>query len=577
MRRLRVRVTMDEDSDARKGAELPFVLGLLSDLVGDRPQKPVADRRFIEVDLDNMGDVMANLKPRLLLRVPNLLTGDSSTELQVDLQFRSLADFEPAGIVCQVDGLRHLVAQRSEWCHSAQTGGTPGLNAQEILVAKTDRVLQRQLDLILHHPRLQQLEAAWRGLEFLLHSVERAKYAASREDVDAPVAVRVLAVSKRELLQDFRRSLDFDRSTLWQLVYESEFGSAGGEPFGVLLGDYGFANCPEDLTVLAWMSRLAGAAFAPFIAGASPSLLGSSSFRVVHRELDLAGFDGSDFLAWRNLRRSSESRFLGLTVPRILMRHPYTGRFERDAGFPYREDTAGPDSANFLWGNTVFAFGAVLVRAFAMTGWFADIQSFRGDPASGGLKDRGGVVPELPVYCFSTEAEALAPRPPTDVVIDENLEPVLCALGFLPLCVAPGRRNGVFHASPSLHQPQSYSDADRTASEKLGAGLQQVLCTSRFGHYLKGLGQRFLGAASRPEDVEKRLQQWISGYVNEDKTAKWEDKIRRPLRGAKIHVRESVEQPGVYQLDFRLSPHSHHAELQTQVQLSTQIMAGPSV
>ncbi len=268
-------------------------------------------------------------------------------------------------------------------------------------IAMLDELLTRQTNAILHHPRFQSLEAAWRGLRYLVDQAEGAEN----------VKIRILSVSWKELARDAERAVEFDQSQLFRKVYSEEFDTPGGEPFSVLLGDYDIRHRlteehpVDDLATLKAISGVAAAAFAPFVAAAHPSLFGMNEFATLEQPLNLPRtFDQLEYLKWQEFRASEDSRFVGLALPRVLMRLPYEENSRAARGFRFHEDVAGPDRGKYLWGNAVYAFGGVLIRAFAQTAWLADIHGVRRD------EDGGGIVTGLPIHSFSTDKRGVAAK-----------------------------------------------------------------------------------------------------------------------------------------------------------------------
>ena len=288
-------------------------------------------------------------------------------------------------------------------------------NALNRDVAIIDRMINDQVNAILHHPRFQKLEASWRGLDFLTRRAE--------EDGDPAVKIKVLNVSWGELERDFDRAIEFDQSQLFRKVYETEFGTPGGEPFGVLIGDYeihprlGKGHRHDDLNILESISGVTAAAFCPFIANVNPSMFGLDEFAGLQHTLDHARtMNQLDYLKWRSLRESEDARFVGLALPRILMRLPYEYDSSRVDGFSFHEDTRGPDNHKYLWGGAAFAMGSVILRAFSDAGWPADIRGVQRGIESGGL------VTGLLVHEHGTDSAGVAFKSTTDVVVTDQLE-----------------------------------------------------------------------------------------------------------------------------------------------------------
>lgn len=432
-------------------------------------------------------------------------------------------------------------------------------------IALIDDLLSRQVDAVLHHPRLQRLEASWRGLRFLVDRI--ADYAVS----GGSVKLRLLDVSWKALARDLERASDFDQSTLFRKVYEDEFGSPGGEPYGVLLGDYEVRHRPapghpvNDIDVLASVAQVAAASFAPFVVGAHPTLLALDSFRELEVPRDLSGtFDDPMYIRWNAFRKREDTRFVALTAPRVLMRAPHGPDATRRDGFTYSEDVTDPEGRQFLWGTAVYAFGAVLARSFSQYSWLADI---RGAPTG---RDGGGVVDDLPTYSFSTERAPLVRRSGTDVIVAERLEAELAGLGLVTLCHLGGEGESAFFAVPSVQLPKKFDTAAATANARLSSMLPYILCVSRVAHFVKMLGRNKVGSYASAADCEKDLQSWLAGYCTSPETSNAAQRARAPLAAARVEVREHPGKPGCYASVIHVKPHFQLDHVATSVRLVTE-------
>lgn len=437
----------------------------------------------------------------------------------------------------------------------------------ERLIVEIDRRISRQVDEILHHPRFQQLEASWRGLAYLVET--EAEY-----DENLSVKLKVLNVSWKELAKDVTRALEFDQSSLFQKLYSEEFGTPGGEPFGVVLGDYQVSHRPRpgvpasDIEVLREISRIATAALCPFITNACSTLLGYDGFDEMSQTNTVEEhFRQHEFTAWRALRNDEHTRFLGLTLPRVLMREPYRYDGTRHEGFAYREDVSA-DLEQYLWGSACYAFGSVLVRAFANTGWFADIR--------GGVHEfgEGGVVRNLVYSRFNDDRARVTPRAATDVQIDDFTERELSDQGFIPLCSYHSSEHAVFYSNSSAHEPPRYDSEIANINAKLSAMIQYMLCVSRFGHYIKLIGRDKLGSFTNAKDCERLLQNWLNQYTTSSETASAELKARYPLASSRVEVTEQPGRPGHFTCVAHLQPHFQLDQLVSSIRLVTELAVG---
>ncbi|HAA72239.1 MAG TPA: type VI secretion system contractile sheath large subunit [Planctomycetaceae bacterium] len=429
-------------------------------------------------------------------------------------------------------------------------------------VARIDQLVNSQLNAILHAPAFQRLEASWRGLVYL------TEQAAGEEE--GPLKVKVLHATWRELERDFERATEFDQSQLFQKIYEQEFGTAGGEPYGLLIGDYEVHPQPTathphvDLDVLSGISQVAAAAFCPFIANTHPSFLGLDDFSGIQQPLDFSEtFEQVEWIKWRAMRQREEARFVGLTLPHILMRTPYEDEGTRIDQFCFREQTDRRE--DYLWGGAAFAYGAVVLRAFARAGWLADIRGVRR-----GL-DGGGLVTGLENHSFSTDLSGLALKSSTDVMITDEREKKLADLGFLPLCHCQDTQYAAFYSSQSIQKPQVFDESVATINSQISAMLSYMLCVSRFGHYIKVLGREKIGSFQEAADFERFLEDWIIQFVTSDDEAGPDVKARFPLREASVNVRSNPGKPGSFQCHLHLVPHYELDQLQARVSLVAEL------
>jgi type VI secretion system ImpC/EvpB family protein len=431
-------------------------------------------------------------------------------------------------------------------------------------IAEIDQRLNRQVNAILHHSAFQKLEASWRGLHYLVHQVPEGEN----------IKVRVLNVPWKELTRDLERAIEFDHSQLFRKVYSDEFGTPGGEPIRVLLGDYEIHHKPgpdhptDDLATLGNIASVAAAAFAPFIAGAHPSLLDLESFTQLELPLDLARtFEQTDYLKWRALRDGEDVRFVGLALPHVLMRLPYAEDSHRVDGFCFREEAEDPSQQQYLWGNAAYAFGAVLVREFAASGWLAAIRGFQRG------REEGGLVCGLPVPSCRTDKRGLVPTCATEVVVTDAQEKELGELGFIPLCHRPGTDVAAFFGNQSIQKPKQYDEAIANINARLSAMLQYMLCVARFAHYLKVLARDKLGSFMGPSECESFLTRWLMNYVSGNEDAGMELKAQYPLREGRVEVKARPDKPGVYTCVIHLRPHFQLDQIVTAVKLVTELAA----
>jgi type VI secretion system ImpC/EvpB family protein len=311
---------------------------------------------------------------------------------------------------------------------------------------------------------------------------------------------------------------------------------------------------------------VAAASFAPMLAGVHPSFFDLESFSDLERPLDLSRtFEQLEYLKWRALRQTEDARFVGLTAPRVLMRLPYVDDGSRADEFRFKEDVEDPSRRQYLWGTAVYAFGAVLIRSFAESGWFASI---RGAPR--GI-DGGGIVTDLPVHSFSTDKVGIAPKVSTDVIVTDAQEKGLGELGFIPLCHCQDSEVSTFYGNQSIQKPQKYDEMPATINARLSSMLQYMFCVARFSHYVKVISRDKLGALNGATECEDYLRKWLMKYTTANDNAGSELKSRYPLREARVELRDRPGKPGSYNCVIHLRPHFQLDQLQMAVKLRTQL------
>jgi len=421
-------------------------------------------------------------------------------------------------------------------------------------IADIDRLLSAQLNEILHHEAFQKLEGSWRGLRYLMDQTETG----------VQCKIKVLNVNKRDLLRDLKKAPEFDQSALFKQVYEEEFGQFGGAPFGALIGNYEFGRGPEDMELIEKVAQVASAAHAPFLSAADPSFLNLESYAQLNVPRDIAKiFDSTEYAKWKSFRQSEDSRYVGLCMPRMLIRLPYGKDGTTVEAFNYEENVDGTDYTKYCWSNAAFAMGARITSAFNLYGWCAAIRGVEG----------GGLVEGLPVHNFKTDSGEVAMKCPTEVPIPDRREKELADQGFIPLVHCKDTDYAAFFSVQSAQKPKVYDKDAANANARLSAQLPYILACSRFAHYLKAMMRDKIGSFMSRTDCERWLNQWITNYVTPDDTAAPSVKAQRPLRDAKIEVQEIPGKPGAYRAVAFLRPHFQLDELSMSLRLVAELPA----
>jgi type VI secretion system protein ImpC len=420
-------------------------------------------------------------------------------------------------------------------------------------IGEIDKKLSAQLNEIMHHADFQKMEGTWRGLHYLVHQTETSP----------TLKIRVLNVSKRELFRDLERAVEFDQSALFKKVYEEEYGQLGGEPYGLLVGDYEFGRNPEDVSLLKMVSGVAATAHAPFVAGAGPQLFNFDRFTELTAPRDLAKiFESVEYASWKSFRESEDSRYVALTLPHVLGRLPYGEKFKKVDAFNFEEFVDGKDHDKYLWMNAAWAYGARITDAVAKYGWMARSRGVEG----------GGKVEGLPVHTFPTDDGDVAMKCPTEIAISDRREFELSNLGFLPLLHSKNRDFAVFMGAQSCQKPKQYFDPAANANAELSAKFNYILCVSRFAHYLKVMARDKIGSFMEVSDCQRWLNDWINNYVIANpENAGDEAKAKSPLADAKVEVRSVKGKPGWYEAVAWLRPHFQLETLTTSMRLVAEV------
>jgi type VI secretion system protein ImpC len=386
-------------------------------------------------------------------------------------------------------------------------------------IGQIDHKLSAQLAEIMHHPDFQRLEATWRGLHYLVHQSETGD----------SLKIRILNVSKRQLFEDLKEAAEFDQSALFQRIYEEEYGSLSGCPYGLLVGDYDFGPGPEDISLLTRISQVAAAAHAPFVAAASPWMFNLERFDRLPRSHDLAQIlEGISHGAWKSFRGSEDSRYVALTLPRVLARLPYGRKFRGVPEFNFEELADGDNRGKFLWMSAAWGYAVRVTDTFAKNGWFMRLRGVEG----------GGKVEGLPVHTVPTDDGDTTAKCPTEIAISDRREFELSNLGFLPLLHNKDTDNTVFMGAQSCQKPQTYFDPVAYATAELSAKFNVLLCASRFVHYLKVLARDLISASVTIRECERQLNHWINQYVLPGPDADAAKKARYPLSEARVEMLE---------------------------------------
>jgi type VI secretion system protein ImpC len=448
-------------------------------------------------------------------------------------------EFRPQTERARQDVESAVLTLASEALATSTVVSQDAVESVQAIIAEIDRKLSEQINLILHHEEFQKLEGAWRGLQYLVSNTE----------TDSMLKVRVLNIPKKELHRTLKRfkGVTWDQSPIFKKLYEEEYGQLGGEPFGCIVADYYFDHGPTDVETLTELAKTAAAAHAPVLTSASPTLFQMETWQELGNPRDVANiFTTPEYAAWRSLRESEDSRYIGLALPRFLARRPYGAKSDPVDEFDFEEDASGPDISKYTWSNAAYAMATNVTRSFKLYGWCSRIRGI----------ESGGAVERLPTHTFPTDDGGVDMTCPTEIGITDRREAELARAGFMPLVHKKNSDLAAFIGAQSLHQPVQYDDPDATANAALAARLPYLFATCRFAHYLKCIVRDKVGSFKGPDDMRSWLADWLTQYVEgAPEHASDEDKARRPLADAEVTVDEDEGNPGYYKADFYLRPH----------------------
>jgi type VI secretion system protein ImpC len=446
--------------------------------------------------------------------------------------------------------IRNLVDQLTDPSFVVEKGVTETI---DLRIAQIDELLSRQMDEIVHHPEFQKLEASWRGLNKLVKASETGEY----------LKIKVLNVSRKDLLRDFQRATEFTESALWKAVYEYEFGLYGGDPFGCLIGDYEFGKGPQDVSLMQHMSQVAAASHAPFISAAASGMFGLESWTDLPNPRDLAKiFDKSnpENTKWLSLRDSEDSRFVALCLPHVLRRLPYGQETEECDSFAYEEDVSKYHE-HYLWGNACYEYAERITDAFAKYHWCMAIRGPEG----------GGLVEDLPIHTFKTREGDIGSKVPTEVLIPDTREKELSDLGFISLVQCKNTDYAAFFGGNSVQRPKKYDLAEATGNAALSSRIPYLFTSCRIAHYLKAICRDKIGSFLERKDVEDYLNRWLMQYVLNMDDATQSQKAEKPLRAAQVQVTDDKARPGCYKAVAHLRPHFQLEEIGVALSLVTDL------
>jgi len=311
-----------------------------------------------------------------------------------------------------------------------------------------------------------------------------------------------------------------------------------------MIANYEFDNSADDIDLLKNISSVSAAAHCLFISSVGSKFFGKSDIGDLPKIDDLENYmERAEFTKWRGFRKTDDARYIGLVLPRFLLRNPY-GESKNSRGFNYTESVLGEEHEKYLWGNAAFAFAVNMVRSFMENGWCVQIRG----------PESGGKVEDLPIHFFNSGKGAQA-KIPTEILIPETREFEFAKQGFIPLSFYKNRSYACFFSANSAQKPEEYDDAEATANSRVNSRLPYIFLTARLAHYLKVLQRENIGASKSAGVLEAELNNWIKELVTEMKNPGPELAATHPLSFGQVTVSENPDNPGFFKVALSVIPH----------------------
>ncbi len=615
----RVMITYDvEIGDAIVKKELPFIMGIMSDLSGDTVLADLEDKKFIYIDPDNFMDVMKGYNPTLGFSVKNYLDPNvdaESSNIRVNLRFQDIEDFKPDNLIAQVPEMLavygnrlHLVSLLAvlDGNSSLETvlfniiaddslkqmildGNNDKINAlieqgrmiktedqrafaQELLIAFAHQIGDKKDIQSVSQFVMNEIAAIDKRLSLqtdaILHhqkfQILEGRWLGLYQlithlEMSDSLRVRVLSTTKTEILNDLNRAMSFDQSKIFKKIYEEEFDTFGGLPYSVMVADFmTFDRTTPSLDVLEKLTTVCAAAHVPLLTSASPELFNWSDYASLAKPRDLAKlFDTVELARWNAFRTTEDARYCSMFLPHVLMRSPYDVVNNPIMKFNYTEAVNGDNNGHFCWGNPAYHMAIKIGQAYAMYHWTANIRGVEG----------GGLVENLPLYTYKSSDGDVILKCPTLVTITDRREKELSDLGFIAICHAKGKNFATFFGGQTLQKALVYNKDDASANAALSARLPYMLNASRFAHYIKMMMRDKIGSMMSAAEVQDYIQAWLADYVLLSDTASQALKASMPLRNADVSVVDVPGKPGSYKAIIHLQPHFQVEDIDVSIRL----------
>ena len=407
-------------------------------------------------------------------------------------------------------------------------------------IAEIDQQISAQVNEVLHNEEFQKLEAAWRSLWYLVDNTE------FRQNI----RIEVLNTSKEDLLEDFQDCKDWQKSGLFKTVYRDQYNTFGGNPYGLMVSNFEFDYRSPECELLTEVARVSAVAKCPFLAAPSAKMFGKTeeSFTGLPRMAEMYEiFEQPQYTKWNSFRDSDDARYVGLAMPRFLLRKPYTVEDQDVKDFTFEEDVRTETHDRYLWGNASFALAGRMTESFATNGWYNAIVG----------PNSGGTVPNLPLHQYESTGQ-FQTKIPTETLISEDMDVDLCNFGFIPLVMRKGSDNAAFFDAPSAKRVGKYPDTaegkeDETRA-RLGMSLPYLMISCRIAHYLKVIWRENMGRVMDAEKMVGEINDWLKQYCRQGTL---DDKLaaKYPLRQIQVTAEPVPGKPGMFKSEIQMIPH----------------------
>lgn len=414
------------------------------------------------------------------------------------------------------------------------------------LVGMIDVLVEDQLNEIMHHPDFQHLESSWLAIaDLVAHTNFRAN-----------INISLLDISKDEAHEDLELNLaDIGGSELFKKIYVKEYDQFGGSPYGVIIGLYDFFEATtrngekrhknKDLTWLKGIGKVAAASHAPFLGAISPNFFGCETMQEVNSLRDLAGLLSTPaYSKWNELRDSEVAAYIGLTLPRYMVRSPYHDVDNPADSISFNEKARGDLENEYLWGNSAMLFARNLVKSFETSGWCQHVRGVKG----------GGLLSGLSTHVFNLRGENEL-KAPVEVSMPDFREFELAQSGFIPLIHKKGTAEAVFFSAQSIKKSHKFKDPKDSENSQLVTNMAYTFSISRIAHYLKCIMRDNIGSTANGPYIYSQIDRWISGYVTtlvnpDDLTLRY-----YPFKAYSLEVLEVPGKVGWYHCNLSILPH----------------------